>query len=83
MIMKNDIGASSPPTAGDLDSLWKRAKWRTVLMYGIWVLPFSRAGTGSEVFLNDRKITSEADHKKAKQEAADKLRQAIAGLDFA
>src|SRR5580704_174733 len=49
------------------------------LTYGIWVLPFSRAGAASEVFLVDRKITTEADHEKAKEEATDKLNQAIAG----
>ena len=50
------------------------------LTYGIWVLPFSRDGAASEVFLIDRKITSEADNEKAKEEAVDKLNQAIAGL---
>jgi hypothetical protein len=50
------------------------------LTYGIWVLPFSRAGAASEVFLNDRKITSEADHEKAREEMTCKLKQAIAEL---
>ncbi len=52
------------------------------LTYGIWVLPFSRAGAGSEVFLNDRKITSEGDHEKAKKEATDKLRQLLGGPEI-
>jgi hypothetical protein len=51
------------------------------LTYGIWVLPFVRSGAGSEVFLIDRIITSESDHQNAKNEAADKLRQAIAGAN--
>jgi hypothetical protein len=50
------------------------------LTYGIWVLPFSRAGAASEVFLIDTNIASEADYEKAKEEATDKLKQAIAGL---
>ena len=50
------------------------------LTYGIWVLPFARGGAASEVFLIDRKIASRADHEKAKEEATDKLKQAIAGL---
>jgi hypothetical protein len=50
------------------------------LTYGIWVLPFSRDGAASEIFLVDRKIASKADHRKAKEEAMDKLTQAIAGL---
>ena len=53
------------------------------LTYGIWVLPFSRAGAASEVFLVDRKITSKADHAKAREEAVEKLKQAIAGLETA
>ncbi len=52
------------------------------LTYGIWVLPFKRGGAGSEVFLVDREITSEADYRKAKQEAADKLKQLIAGPEI-
>jgi hypothetical protein len=54
---------------------------RPFLTYGIWVLPFSRAGATSEIFLIDRKITSEADHEKAKEEARDKLKQSTAGLE--
>lgn len=50
------------------------------LTYGIWVLPFSRAGAASEIFLVDREIAPKADHRKAKEEAMDKLTQAIAGL---
>jgi hypothetical protein len=50
------------------------------LTYGIWVLPFSRDGAASEVFLIDREITSQTDHEKAKEEAAVKPKQAIAGL---
>jgi hypothetical protein len=52
------------------------------LTYGIWVLPFSRAGAESKVFLVDRSITSEPDHAKAKEVAADKLRQLIAGPEL-
>jgi hypothetical protein len=52
------------------------------LTFGIWVFPFSRAGAASEVFLVDRTITSEVDHLKAKKEAADKLRQLIAGPEL-
>jgi hypothetical protein len=51
------------------------------LTYGIWVLPFSHAGAASEVFLIDRTITSEVDYGEAKEEAVDKLNQAIAGLE--
>ena len=52
------------------------------LTYGIWVLPFKRGGAGSEVFLVDRQIISESDYRKAKQEAADKLKQMIAGPEI-
>jgi hypothetical protein len=43
---------------------------------------FARRAT-SEVFLIDKKIISEADHEKAKEEAVDKLKQATAGLGSA
>jgi hypothetical protein len=52
------------------------------LTYGIWVLPFKRGGAASEVFVVDRPITSESDHRKAKKEAADKLRQLLAGPEI-
>ena len=52
------------------------------LTHGTWVLPFSRSGVPSEVFIFERKITSEADHEKAKQEIADKLRQLTAGPEI-
>jgi hypothetical protein len=52
------------------------------LTFGIWVLPFSRGGAGSEVFLKDRKITSQADHEKAKKEAADKLKELLGGPEI-
>jgi hypothetical protein len=52
------------------------------LTYGIWVLPFSRTGAASEVFLVDRNITSQPDHAKAKEEVADKLNQLIAGPEL-
>jgi hypothetical protein len=52
------------------------------LRYGIWVLPFSRAGAASEVLLVDRNITSEPDHAKTREEVADKLRQLIAGPEL-
>jgi hypothetical protein len=58
------------------------ANGKPFLTYGIWVLPFSHAGAGSEVFLVDRPITSEADHGKAKKEATDKLRQLLAGPEI-
>ena len=51
------------------------------LTYGIWVLPFSRNGMGLEVFLVDRGITSEADHKAVKSEATEKLGHAAAIKD--
>jgi hypothetical protein len=52
------------------------------LTHRTWVLPFSRGGAGSEVFFNDRKITSEADHEKAKKEATDKLTQLVGGPEI-
>ena len=48
------------------------------MTYGIWVLPFTKRGIGVEVFLVDRTISSGADHEKAKEEAAEKLREALA-----
>ena len=48
------------------------------LTYGIWVLPFTHAGTGLTVFLVDRPITSESDHKRARKEAFQRLSEAIA-----
>jgi hypothetical protein len=81
MISENDTEASSPHTAGDFASLWKRAELRTV-PDGIWVLPFSRGGAASEVFLVDRNITSEPDRAKAKKEVEAKLRQLIAGPEL-
>jgi hypothetical protein len=48
------------------------------LTYGIWVLPFMRSGMGLEVYLIDRPISSEADYKKAKEEASQKFRELLA-----
>ena len=42
------------------------------------MLPFTHRGIGLTVFLINRPIASKADHQKAKEEAAEKLEQAIA-----
>jgi hypothetical protein len=52
------------------------------LTYGIWVLPFVYGGIGLTVFLVDSPIVSESDHKRATEEAAQKLRDAIARPDM-
>ena len=52
------------------------------LTYGIWVLPFTYGGAGLTVFLVDRPIISESDHDRATDEAAQKLREAIARPDM-
>jgi hypothetical protein len=53
------------------------------LTYGIWVLPFLKGGVRLEVFLVGRAITSDADHNAAKEEAHQKLLQALARPDMA
>jgi hypothetical protein len=58
-------------------------KGEPFLTYGIWVLPFPHGGAGLEVFLVDRTVASEADHAKAKEEAAQKLEQAMARKNMA
>ena len=52
------------------------------LTYGIWVLRFTYGPIGVNVLLVDRPIASEADHKKAQEEAVQKLREAIARPDM-
>jgi hypothetical protein len=52
------------------------------LTYGIWVLPFTHGGIGLTVFLVDRPMASEADHKRAREEAFQKLGEAIARPEF-
>jgi hypothetical protein len=52
------------------------------LTYRIWVLPFTYGGIGLTVFLIDRPITSEGDHEGAKEEAVQKLGEAIARPDM-
>ena len=52
------------------------------LTYGIWVLPFSHSGVGLTVYLVDRSIVSESDHNKAKEEAIQKLAEAIGRPDM-
>jgi hypothetical protein len=51
------------------------------LTYGIWVLPFTHGDTGLTVLLIDRSIASEADHKKAKEEATQKLQEVLGRKD--
>jgi hypothetical protein len=51
------------------------------LVYGIWVLPFTKLGSGLKVFLVDRAISSEADHEKAREEAVKSFRRAVARKD--
>ena len=48
------------------------------LTYGIWVLPFKYGGIELTVFLIDRSIASEGEHETTKEEAVQKLRDAIA-----
>jgi hypothetical protein len=48
------------------------------LTYGIWIISFLHGGIGRNVLIVDRPITSEADHQQAKEEAGQKLREAIA-----
>jgi hypothetical protein len=52
------------------------------LTYGVWVLPFTYGGIGVNVFLIDRPITSEGDHDWAREEAVQKLQEAIARPDM-
>jgi hypothetical protein len=52
------------------------------LTYGMWVLPFSYGGIGLTVFLVDRSIASESDHNDVKEEAAQKLAEAISRPDM-
>jgi hypothetical protein len=47
--------------------------------YGIWVLPFSQRGKGQTVFLINRPMASEADHKTTMEEAVQKLREILSG----
>ena len=48
------------------------------LTYGIWVLPFTHIDVGLTVFLVDRPIKTEPDHKRALAEAFQKLKEVIA-----
>jgi len=48
------------------------------LTYGLWVLSFTKAGLGLEVFLVDRRILSQADYNNAKEEAVRKFIEAPA-----
>jgi len=50
------------------------------LTYGMWVLPFTHDAKGLSVFLADRTIASGSDHRKAKEEATQKLGEARHGL---
>jgi hypothetical protein len=47
------------------------------LTYGIWVLPFTKLGIGLRIFLVDRVISSEADHEKAREEATERIGEAL------
>jgi hypothetical protein len=51
------------------------------LIYGMWVFPFTKRGIGLRVFLVDRAISSEADHEQAKEEAAERFREAVVKKD--
>ena len=53
------------------------------LTYGIWVLPFAHGGTGLNVFVADRQITSESDHETTKIEAIQKINEVLTreGMD--
>jgi hypothetical protein len=52
------------------------------LTYGIWVLPLTYGGVGLTVYLIDRSIVSESDHNKAKDEASQKLAEALGRPDM-